>query len=370
MRAACSSLSVARPLPRAAWEEGGGVSGLLLRALASAVESDPLRMLVVDLEGTLRVGGRLDFIQVSAQDSAGLVYTHVFDVHANPAPLAGYDPAEYADSDVTTLRHMLEDPTILKVLHCCRGDAVALWYHHGIRLTTVLDTDAADAVARSRSTGSAAGLQKVLHRWAGTSATLEHKEQIDHMQGLAWTVRPLSPLFFAYAHQDVAYLRQAAVALRAHLQQNHMYELALALSQKRCPPLCWPATHPYAEAPTQVVAALHDGIGAVTFSPAPSAAATFPTGPCATATEPARQATDRAPSLRDRATLALEQYIGLSGTALKTILHGRAPRPTRVGSSWIVEYPVKAPIEAYSAESECCSSSRSCCCTSLGLGSG
>ena len=249
-----------------ALHDGADTAASALRALRAAVDSDPERLLVVDLEGALRVGGTLEFIQVSARHAELGPICHVFDIAMFNPPLTGED-YDTADTPVS-LRAMLEDATIVKVFHHVRGDASALWYLCGLQLAGVVDTSTADMVARGSKVADS--LQKVLWRWAGEHATLIHKEDVNHLGGDAWAPRPLDPKLFEYAFQDVTCLREAYLALRDHLTPLGMWELVECYSQQRCPPFSWSPSHPYSSPPTNVTTVLHDGSYMVLFEREPA----------------------------------------------------------------------------------------------------
>lgn len=237
---------------------------LCLTAISQAIEEDPERVLAVDLEGLLRVGGFISLIQVAVHRPDGSRVVHVFDILADDSPITGqgYD----APGAPRSLRALLEDESIVKVLHCCRGDSTALWYSSGVRLLNVFDTDVGDAIVNKRHVNKQRGLQKVLHQHAGMHATLQLKDSVQHNMGALWLQRPVSAENFQYAYEDVLYLREAYIAMKTKLVEDSLLDLAFCHSRQRCPPYCWPPSHPYSESPRVAVIALHDGQSVATLS--------------------------------------------------------------------------------------------------------
>jgi hypothetical protein len=87
---------------------------------------DPL--MAVDIEGDLsgKIGARLSLIQIRVNGLPAMV----FDALRDPQMMV----------NVSGLGRVLEDPTVVKVMHDCRKDAVALFGQLGVRLASVYDT--------------------------------------------------------------------------------------------------------------------------------------------------------------------------------------------------------------------------------------
>ena len=264
--------------------DGHDTASAATRALRAACLSDPQHVLSIDLEGRLRIGGDISCIQVSATGADGDQITHVFDIKQHDAPLTG---AAYDEENEHSLRSLLTDATIVKVLHCGRGDSNALWYNFGIRMENVFDTSIADSLIHATPLSRPRGLAKVLHEWAGVE--LQLKDQVDHDEGRAWDPRPLTEFLFRYAYDDVLYLRDVYISMHEALVKSNMLQLATTYAIQACPPLCWPPSHPYSEPPTTMIVALHDGVRAVTFAHG-AADAFMPGGPMTMTPDPARPA--------------------------------------------------------------------------------
>jgi hypothetical protein len=82
-------------------------------------------MMAVDIEGDLNEDGHLSLIQIKVHGLPPMV----FDVLSNPDVVF-----------VSGLVAVLENPAVVKVMHDCRKDAVALFGQLGVRLTSVYDT--------------------------------------------------------------------------------------------------------------------------------------------------------------------------------------------------------------------------------------
>ena len=320
--------------------DGHDTASAATRALRAACLSDPQRVLSIDLEGRLRVGGDISCIQVSATSADGDQITHVFDIKQHDAPLTG---AAYDEEDEHSLRSLLTDATIVKVLHCGRGDSNALWYNFGIRMENVFDTSIADSLLHATPLSKPRGLAKVLHEWAGVE--LQLKDQVDHDEGRAWDPRPLTELLFRYAYDDVLYLRNVYISMHEALAKNNMLQLATTYAIQACPPLCWPPSHPYSEPPTTMIVALHDGVRAVTFAHG-TADAFMPGGPMTMTHDPARPAsrswhTELRVVARDHWARSVGEPMG----AVKPLLGNGLRRPVRLGAHYVYECVSSVPLE-------------------------
>ena len=95
----------------------------------------------LDLEGVnLGPKGELTLVQVATM--AGQV--SLFDVQTNPALLS---------SQGCGLASLLSSENIVKVVHDCKNDSVALYRQYGVTITNVFDTQAAHAVLWLQETG-------------------------------------------------------------------------------------------------------------------------------------------------------------------------------------------------------------------------
>ena len=93
---------------------------------------------------------------------------------------------------------MIENPDIVKVVHCCYGDASALRVEHGISLRVAFDTGIADAILRGFNANTSRGLGTVLVDWLKDKAIhLTHKGKLVHTPFM-FNERPLTLEHFVY----------------------------------------------------------------------------------------------------------------------------------------------------------------------------
>ena len=225
-------------------EAAGGSTALWGTILSQPADS---RCVAIDLEGKL--GGSFPHIsllqasaddeQVPAQDT-----TLVYDTHAN-----GY--RIFAQRAEHSLVPMLEDPSIVKVFHCCSGDLHALWSEYQVAASGVFDTGVADCLLRGSRMNQLRGLDDVLYAWLGKDVVqLTYKGKLHFTPGL-FDERPLPYHLFVYAYQDVTYCCRLYRAMRALLAERCLEQLCYAVSATRAPAACRPV------ADTAVVA-VHD----------------------------------------------------------------------------------------------------------------
>lgn len=207
--------------------------------------------LSIDLEG--RLGGAYGHIAllqaaVDAVDEQEDQLVYVFDTHKNTGLLEV--------DGVGSLRSLLEDPNIPKVLHCCYGDTSSLYHEYGIHVRNILDTGLADCMLQRFQTNKARGLAVVLKDWLG-DVTLTHKGQITFEENI-FLRRPIHPHLFVYAYEDVVFCGALYQRQVQELRKEGIHELACTLSQQRCPPDHLPKIHPAHRAPTRAVFCLVD----------------------------------------------------------------------------------------------------------------
>eukprot|EP01112_Ceratiomyxa_fruticulosa_P017682 TRINITY_DN5559_c0_g1_i6.p1 TRINITY_DN5559_c0_g1~~TRINITY_DN5559_c0_g1_i6.p1 ORF type:complete len:595 (-),score=85.27 TRINITY_DN5559_c0_g1_i6:1573-3357(-) len=108
------------------------------------------------------------------------------------------------------LRDLLEDPSILKITHDCRGDSIALYHEYGTYLNNVFDTQIAYAVLCSQSgfIPLPVSLNTLLMRFAdGESNPLKDMVKAEMSRDEQyWKYRPLTQTMISYAQQDVLHL--------------------------------------------------------------------------------------------------------------------------------------------------------------------
>ena len=122
---------------------------------------------------------------------------YVFDTHKNPEGTLGRQ-------DEDSLRAILTGSWV-KVLHCCHGDANALYREYGICLNRAFDTGLADCLLRGKRGNEQRKLDAVLIEYLGVETVqMTYKSTMEFVPGM-FDVRPLTEWLFVYAHEDVKF---------------------------------------------------------------------------------------------------------------------------------------------------------------------
>jgi hypothetical protein len=218
------------------------------------------------------------------------------------------------------LRNILQDESIIKVLHCCYGDAAAFFVEYNISLKGVFDTSVADSLLMGRKHNIARRLDKVAIDYLGSDAVeMQYKGVIEHSPDL-WYRRPLTMKLFTYAYEDVVPCNRLYIALRTQLCQHNLYELCLCLSQHRAPPIALPITHSQYVSPAKLVVALVDKMGNALCLRSSSRRWFLPWAKTVTDLDPKQQARD-----------AWERFMGPPQGLLKNVMSNRLRKGVRVG---------------------------------------
>jgi len=126
------------------------------RALRACVSSD---VLAVDLEGvSMSRVGPVTLLQVAARDrvflfdAQALGTAELFERAVRPESDEEDEPSSDGDAGARkkTLRCVLEDPRVTKLMFDCRVDSDALFHQHGVALRGVFDVQLADVASRRR----------------------------------------------------------------------------------------------------------------------------------------------------------------------------------------------------------------------------
>ena len=150
-------------------------------------------VMVVDLEGLLRIHGRIDLVQINFGQ-----YTFVFDMVYTPA-LTAFTFSQQAWS-LPTVTRWLCDSRIDTIFHSGFGDLAVLHAVFGVHVKHPFDTCVADTALRDASDQQA--LDAVLSRWCGVS--MPGKHDFVHTD-TKWRERPLTEDAWRYAIADVAH---------------------------------------------------------------------------------------------------------------------------------------------------------------------
>ena len=296
-----------------------------VQRLWERLEAHPEASLAVDLEGEL--GGRqahISLLQVCvdayADGEEQLVY--VFDTHVNRQLLRAEGPS--------TLRGLLESGAVPKVLHCCSGDASALYNEYGIELNCILDTGATDVLLRRGAQNVMRNLEVVLKHWLGKDAVqMALKGSMQFIPGM-FNQRPLPGHLFVYAYQDVVYCNKAYQHMCAELRRQDLYELAFVTAQARSPAytisLREPALYP---ADTRIVVALVDPSSVVCLCHKETRVCSLPTA----------RASDITPITTVVKQLAQHVWAAQMGPPPKGVaaaVHARPRKPMQVGGTLLI----------------------------------
>ena len=178
-------------------------------------------VVALDIEGDLSAEGEISLIQIATElnvDNKQITSVFIFDILVCP--------------DIMTkggLATFLIQSGIVKVIHDCRNDSLALFHQHRVRLSEVFDTQVAySMLGVGQDAHLRVGLNAVLKHYAG--ATNDLKGVVQHSTPDLWTQRPLPEELLSYAAQDVAYLLQAYRAMSNRLNQREQMDDAMKKS--------------------------------------------------------------------------------------------------------------------------------------------
>tara|TARA_B110001452_G_C15241755_1_gene430087 strand:+ start:5834 stop:16840 length:11007 start_codon:yes stop_codon:yes gene_type:complete len=227
------------------------------------------RLIALDTEGKLTLfGGFIELIQlcVAAGPADERDHVHVFDIRRDPSPLA--DPT-------SPLRRWLSDPDIVKIAHCCRGDASAIFGRFRILPAGWFDTSVADSLACGRHPFAPRSLGTVIGEHL-PDAVLDHKGTVVHEHD-TWTRRPITQKLFEYAYQDVTFCISLYHVLCQKLEERifsdleplsgthsisatsrHFVDLTLMLTTVSIPPYTLEPNWVEHFNPSRAVVVLHD----------------------------------------------------------------------------------------------------------------
>jgi ribonuclease D len=117
------------------------------------------------------------------------------------------------------LKGILEDATVVKIIHDCRQDSDALMCQFRITLCNVFDTSV--YAMKLRGSEKRSNLNKTLGDFRCTLN--EHRDEITPLYKKnpdVWNIRPLTPFLIEYASKDVASLFDLQDKMLAEVAQN------------------------------------------------------------------------------------------------------------------------------------------------------
>lgn len=319
-------------------------AALAVDRLNARLSKHPGLSIAVDLEGELRArrSCHIALLQVAVdavdQGESSLVY--VFDTHVNCNILR--------QRGAGSLRYLLEDPHIPKVLHCCHGDAAALGYEYGIKLQHIFDTGLADVLLRRQGPFVLRNLETVLLDWLGASTVqMSFKGTLHHVPYM-FEQRPLPLHIFIYAYEDVTFCNLLYRCLSSALRQNGIFELASTLSQQRAPHSTLPRKVMNCADDTQIAVALCDKRGHLICLTDCSGAAFLPSLPLSSCRDNViKHRSDEAKQIARCVWIA---FMGLpSKGGVATAVNSRLRKPVQLGNFLLLVTTVPSCATALSS---------------------
>ena len=277
----------------------------------------PELSVAIDLEGPL--GGKrpqIDLIQIAidAPHAPLKQLIYVFDTFTTRRLLQIRGPH--------SLRALLQNPSIVKVLHCCSGDANALWLQYSIPLKGVFDTGIADSVIMGHYSFNR-GLQHCLRSHL-EGVNLSLKDDFEHIERM-FTERPFPYRLFRYAYEDVLHCNALYRAMRTTLLDRGLLELTFALSANRTPPICLKPVSALYQPPTSLAIALVDSTHVICLRHRRSGLFSLPVGSFTHTSSP------------DASAHTPKQQ----GRTLWASLMGAPPKPTNITVNSHLQKPVR-----------------------------
>ena len=143
---------------------------------------------------------KIALIQIATEDDTWLV-----------------DPLAFDKESMLPLLTVLQEPSILKVMHAAYGDQECLFWSYGILAAPVIDTAVAAALS---GYGDNIGLAKLVREVLGVHLPKGRAR-------VKWLARPLSRELLSYAQQDVAHLVRLEQFMEKKLRQGGRWDWAL-----------------------------------------------------------------------------------------------------------------------------------------------
>ena len=174
---------------------------LLKKQLSTASPS----AIALDLEttGLDPLSDRITVIAIAVIDSEGITHTFIVDRDIKKS--------------VAGLEAILEDPSVLKILHNAKFDWKFLWYHFGVSISPILDTMQASRIIDNGLTGFEKGwhaLGGVAERYLGV--TLDKDEDLRQ----SFTGSELTERQINYVAQDVIIPLRLMEAFKEHMDEG------------------------------------------------------------------------------------------------------------------------------------------------------
>lgn len=158
--------------------------------------------LAMDMEGDFGATMTISLLQIAVSNFPTVV---LFDIFKCPDILM-----------MTSLKHILEDIAIKKIMHDCRSDALAIYKQFNIVLNGVIDVQCGHSALLNKSRKFRIGLNQLLskYNYINTGST-DGDNQVNNVKTgfrhtpTVWFERPLTERMIEYAAKDVEYLINA-----------------------------------------------------------------------------------------------------------------------------------------------------------------
>eukprot|EP00397_Hematodinium_sp_SG-2012_P009911 GEMP01010010.1.p1 GENE.GEMP01010010.1~~GEMP01010010.1.p1 ORF type:complete len:753 (+),score=166.17 GEMP01010010.1:294-2552(+) len=176
----------------------------------------PNNIIALDCEGVnLSATGKLTLVQIAISTGIDSIHCYLFDAEAL--------------GRVEVLRGILENPSLIKVIHDVYRDASALFHQHQICLAGILDTQ----LVYEYMEGEMLASMRSVVRWLGEAMpSKDDCKELMTTDPEIWSRRPLQNALIRYAVNDVAIMLKASRTLMERMGSN--MPLLMHASAQRC----------------------------------------------------------------------------------------------------------------------------------------
>ncbi len=196
----------------------------LVHHLRSVKENSPHHRLVISFDTEFIRESTyfplVELIQIASDQESWIVDAQAFKKGHLHNDRKSYDPG------LQPLLDLLQDASVLKVVHAAQGDQECLYTSFGVLASPILDTAVAASLC---GLGEAIGLGKLIKAVLKVNLSKGHART-------NWSVRPLPEHLLEYAHADVIHLVALSEALLERLEENGRKPWAMELSAQFADP--------------------------------------------------------------------------------------------------------------------------------------
>ena len=172
------------------------------------------KIISIDCEGIkLSKTGSLTLIQIGLYNKQG----YLFDVKILSKSLF---------EGRNSLKTILENEKILKILHGCRNDYESLYYQYKIKLNNFIDTQEMNFIYEGIKYNSfyRISLKELIKKILNVDLSLKDKvHNIMNNNFLIWDERPIKNEYLEYSYEDIKYLIDLYYELKKLLNDNEYY---------------------------------------------------------------------------------------------------------------------------------------------------